>query len=103
MRSSGDQQTARRDAGEHPAFLLPRSRSASQEGVMSTQDHFSSGCTDEFAELCALSTSGALSVGERRHLEQHVLECRRCASLLADYESLTSGGMARFAAVRDCE
>jgi anti-sigma-K factor RskA len=70
---------------------------------MSTQDHFSSGCTDEFAELCALSTSGALSVGERRHLEQHVLECRRCASLLADYESLTSEGMSRLAAVQDTE
>ncbi len=70
---------------------------------MSTEGQFSSGCSEEFAELCALSSADALSVGERRHLEQHVLECRRCASLLADYENLTSDGMARLAAVRDSE
>ncbi len=70
---------------------------------MSTEGQFSSGCSEEFAELCALSSADALSVAERRHLEQHVLECRRCASLLADYESLASEGMARLAAVRDFE
>jgi hypothetical protein len=59
------------------------------------------GCTEEFAELCALSTTNSLTAEERRRLEQHVLQCRRCALLLADYESMASEGMARIAAVRD--
>lgn len=58
-------------------------------------------CTEEFAELCALSTTNTLTAEERRRLERHVLQCKRCALLLADYESLASKGMALIAAVRD--
>ncbi len=68
---------------------------------MSGNNGFNAGCTEEFAELCALSTTNSLTAEERRRLQQHVLHCRQCASLLTDYESLASKGMARVAAVRD--
>jgi hypothetical protein len=68
---------------------------------MSGNNGFSAACTEEFAELCALSTTNSLTADERRRLEQHVLQCRQCTLLLADYESLASKGMAGIAAVRD--
>jgi len=40
-------------------------------------------------------------VEEWRTLRSHIAECGSCAALLADYQSLTSSGMAMIAAVRE--
>lgn len=64
------------------------------------QDEINFGCTEEFAELCALSTSGCLSVGEEDRLEAHVALCAQCALLLNQYRALASAGMAMIAAER---
>ncbi len=58
------------------------------------------GCNGRFAELCALSTTGSLTPDERQRLETHVASCARCASLLAEYNSLASEGMAKLGSVR---
>lgn len=67
---------------------------------MSDESKILAGCSDRFAELCALSTTGSLTAGERRHLEAHIVSCPQCASLLAEYNSLTSEGMAKLGAMR---
>ncbi len=67
---------------------------------MSEEPRILAGCNDRFAELCALSTAGSLTAEERRRLEAHIVSCTACASLLAEYNSLTSGGMAKLGAVR---
>jgi hypothetical protein len=56
-------------------------------------------CSEEFAELCALSTTGALTTEERALLDVHLASCERCRAVLADYKSLTSDGMAKLAGV----
>src|SRR6266576_5430072 len=68
---------------------------------MSGNNGANASCSEEFAELCALSTTNSLTAEERRCLEQHVRQCRLCALLLADYQSLAAEGMARIAAERD--
>jgi hypothetical protein len=55
------------------------------------------GCNEEFAELCALSTTGSLSDDERLHLERHLASCEKCSALLRDYRSLASEGVAKLA------
>jgi anti-sigma factor ChrR (cupin superfamily) len=55
-------------------------------------------CSEEFAELCALSTTGSLTAEERVLLEKHIAVCDQCRALVADYESLASDGMAKLAA-----
>ncbi|HET6929193.1 MAG TPA: zf-HC2 domain-containing protein [Candidatus Acidoferrum sp.] len=65
---------------------------------MKADPHIRSGCTEEFAELCALSTTGALSAEDRAFLEKHLTGCGRCRELLADYEAVAHLGMARIAA-----
>jgi anti-sigma-K factor RskA len=55
------------------------------------------GCSEEFAELCALSTTGSLTADERSLLERHISSCEKCSALLADYKSLASDGMAKLA------
>lgn len=67
---------------------------------MSGEIQIDFGCNDDFAELCALSTTGSLTSEEWRRLEAHVVVCARCASLLADYKSLASEGMAKLGAVQ---
>jgi hypothetical protein len=57
------------------------------------------GCNDDFAELCALSTTGSLTPDEWRRLDEHVLVCAGCAALLVNYKSLASDGMAKLGAV----
>jgi len=56
------------------------------------------GCTEEFSELCALSTSGSLTPEEWKRLEEHVAKCADCATLLTEYKNLTSKGMAKVGA-----
>jgi len=58
------------------------------------------GCSEEFAELCALSTSASLSSSEEDRLEAHVAVCAQCALLLNQYRTLASDGMATLAAMR---
>jgi hypothetical protein len=61
------------------------------------------GCSEEFAELCALSTSGELSAEELAALDEHVTGCASCAALLREYTSLAHVGMAKLAADREQE
>lgn len=58
------------------------------------------GCNEEFAMLCALSTSGELSTEEQAALDEHIAHCPSCTSLLSEYLSLAHVGMARLAAER---
>jgi len=62
---------------------------------------YPNGCSEEFAELCALSTSGELSAEERTVLDEHITGCAPCAALLKEYTSLATVGMAKLAAERD--
>jgi hypothetical protein len=57
------------------------------------------GCRDDFAKLCALSTTNSLTADEWRQLEAHLAGCSQCAALVADYRSLASEGMAKLAAL----
>jgi hypothetical protein len=68
---------------------------------MNSDPKISSGCSESFAELCALSTTGSLTEEEWRTLRNHIAKCASCAALLADYQSLTSSGMAMIGAVRE--
>ncbi|HEY9713777.1 MAG TPA: hypothetical protein V6C72_09920, partial [Chroococcales cyanobacterium] len=64
---------------------------------------FIAGCSEEFAELCALSTSGELNAEEMETLERHVSGCAPCRALLQEYSSLASIGMAKLAAAHKPE
>jgi hypothetical protein len=57
-----------------------------------------SGCSEKYAELCALSTSGDLNADEIEELKEHLARCSTCAALLGEYTNLTQVGMARLAA-----
>lgn len=41
---------------------------------------------DEFLELCAVSTSGALSEGERARLQEHLVTCPSCREAMQQYQ-----------------
>jgi hypothetical protein len=56
------------------------------------------GCSEEFAELCALSTSGELTAEEMELLEQHLPVCTPCRALVQQYTTLTTIAMAKLAA-----
>ncbi len=63
-----------------------------------TNDYpYPQGCSEQYAELCALSTSGELSAEEWASLEHHVAQCASCASLLQEYNSLVRVGMTKIA------
>ena len=64
------------------------------------QEEINFGCSEEFEELCALSTSNSLSANEEERLEAHVATCGQCALLLNQYRTLASAGMAKIAAMR---
>ena len=70
---------------------------------MNNEAEFQNGCSEEFAELCALSTCGELSSEEMAMLEEHVAGCVLCAALLREYTSLAHVGMAKLAAERETE
>jgi hypothetical protein len=61
------------------------------------------GCSQQFAELCALATSGSLTPEEWQTLEEHLAVCPQCESLLADYKVLASTGLAKVAAMRSAK
>ncbi len=70
---------------------------------MNREMEYPNGCSEEFAELCALSTSGELTAEELELLEQHVVGCPPCAALLREYASLAHVGMAKLAADLDVD
>src|SRR5215475_3820233 len=72
---------------------------------MTIDTEYPNACREEFAELCALSTSGELSAEELSTLNRHVAGCPPCAALLREYSSLAHVGMAKLAAnlTRDIE
>jgi len=43
---------------------------------------------DEFVELCATATTGSLSSGERRRLDEHLSHCESCREILAQYRAI---------------
>jgi Anti-sigma-K factor rskA, C-terminal len=65
---------------------------------MTIDTGYSNGCSEEFAELCALSTSGELSADELATLNEHVAGCAPCTALLSEYTGLAHVGMAKLAA-----
>src|SRR5260370_26950979 len=66
---------------------------------MTMQEDLNFGCSEEFAELCALSTSRLLTVADEERLEAHVAVCAECALLLNQYRTLATAGMAKLAAM----
>ncbi|HEY2471353.1 MAG TPA: hypothetical protein VGI45_26405 [Terracidiphilus sp.] len=70
---------------------------------MNYETEYPKGCSEEFAELCALSTSGELSDEEMAMLDEHVASCAPCTALLREYISLAKVGMAKLAAEREHE
>jgi uncharacterized membrane protein len=54
----------------------------SNQGVRTAQVH----PHHEFLELCALSTTGELTVEERMRLEKHLSHCRDCGEIKQQYE-----------------
>ena len=64
---------------------------------MNNEYQYRHGCSEEYAELCALSTSGELSTNEWADLEIHIAECEPCAILLQEYTSLVSVAMPKLA------
>jgi hypothetical protein len=52
-----------------------------------------SGPHDEFLELCALSTSGELSVRDENRLREHLAVCPGCREALDEYGSLIRGAI----------
>ena len=52
---------------------------------------------EEFLELCALSTSGALNTEEQQRLEAHLAACGECREALRQYEAVVDIGMPKFA------
>lgn len=68
---------------------------------MNSEMEYQNGCSEEFAELCALSTSGELSPEELALLGEHVARCVTCAALLKEYTGLATVGMAKLAALQE--
>jgi len=65
---------------------------------MKTNPNIGFACSEKFAELCALATTGALTLEECARIEKHIAGCQKCRDLLAEYESLASDGMAKIGA-----
>jgi hypothetical protein len=61
---------------------------------------FSLGCGDEFAKLCALSTSGSLNSEEWQRLKLHLSRCPQCTALLAEYNGVISENIVKLGAQR---
>lgn len=65
---------------------------------MSNDIQYPAGCSEEFAELCALFTSGELNAQESEKLREHVAICDACTMLLREYTSLAQVSMVELAA-----
>jgi len=42
---------------------------------------------EEFVEMCAIATTGELSVGEERQLREHLAACAECREALSEFET----------------
>jgi hypothetical protein len=58
-------------------------------------------CDEYFIELCALSTTDALTIEECRQLELHLSHCASCRELKAQYEGVIATTLPAIAAGRD--
>ena len=58
---------------------------------------------DEFLELCAVSTSGELSEGEHKRLQQHLAVCPACREALRQYQSVLDQAIPAIAATEEPE
>ncbi|MGB9067644.1 MAG: hypothetical protein WCC21_03660 [Candidatus Acidiferrales bacterium] len=65
---------------------------------MRTGPDIRSACSEEFGELCALFTAAALDAPDYERLEAHLRVCDKCRTVLGDYNSLATEGMAKIAA-----
>jgi len=65
-----------------------------RKGVQELSSH----SHDEFKELCALSTSDALTLEERNLLDEHLQICTSCRALRAQYEQIAFDLMPALAA-----
>src|SRR6267154_953213 len=104
MRSAGNCRTAGRKLREYSPLLLSRPGALAQGsgrtwlggeaqgGLMNSNRPMRLACSEEFAELCALSTTGALTTDEQLRLNRHLSGCRACRDLLADYRGLAVEG-----------
>ncbi|ADV84375.1 anti-sigma factor [Terriglobus saanensis] len=64
---------------------------------MSSSTPYRYDCSEKYAELCAISTTGELSTEELADLNAHLAGCSQCAELLEEYTSLAHIGMAKLA------
>jgi hypothetical protein len=64
---------------------------------MNSDTQYRYGCSEKYAELCALSTTGELTWEESSALQDHVAICPMCSTLLREYTSLAHAGMAKLA------
>jgi anti-sigma factor RsiW len=53
---------------------------------------------NEFLELCAVSTSGQLTVEEQKKLQEHLAGCESCRETLKQYESVVDQAIPAFVA-----
>lgn len=67
---------------------------------MTIDTAYPNSCSEEFAELCALSTTGEMSAKELAILNEHVAGCAQCMALLREYAVLVHVSMAKLAADR---
>jgi len=58
---------------------------------------------DEFLELCAVSTSGELTEGEQKRLQQHLAVCPACREALRQYQSVLDQAIPAIAATEEPE
>src|ERR1700722_1764501 len=103
------------DAGQCPPPLSSRSREVAQAGVRkktavrvnrtveNDSNHgvrtFVSAHSDEyFIELCALSTTDALTMEEWRQLELHLSICASCREIKAQYDGIIATTLPALAA-----
>lgn len=70
---------------------------------MNSESPLRSACSNEFAELCALSTTGALTADEQLRLDRHLVCCSACRELLADYRGLAMDGAAKMVSASDVD
>ena len=53
---------------------------------------------DEFLELCAVATSGHLSIEERQKLREHLAVCPSCREAMQQYEAVVGHALPAMAA-----
>jgi hypothetical protein len=65
-----------------------KDNTSSMEGSMPPYDPH-----EECRELCAVSTTGELSKGERARLDEHLAHCQHCRQFMREYEQVVRIGL----------